>query len=167
MEWRGAEADEHWKQSTPSHTHMECNMQWNYTERTHKAPTVLHSRGLVLLPSPGFGNPQCFSFISTTRSTCLNLSKVSLLGFFLFVFSFIVGIHSCLPQLGLWNFKMFSPRSTVILNFYLVQNFDISKIKRHLKNCGIALQRLSLWSVKQSATHKDASQILLWSAVIL
>lgn len=53
--------------------------------------------------------------------------------FFLFV-CFDVGIHSCLPQLGLWNFKIFSPRSTVVLNFYLVQNFDISKIKRHLKN---------------------------------
>lgn len=52
---------------------------------------------------------------------------------FLFV-CFNVGIHSCLPQLGLWNFKIFSPRSTVVFNFYLVQNFDISKIKRHLKN---------------------------------
>lgn len=52
---------------------------------------------------------------------------------FLFV-CFNVGIHSCLPQLGLWNFKTFSPRSTAVLNFYLVQNFDISKIKRHLKN---------------------------------
>lgn len=86
---------------TPSDTHR---MQYAGVRHRENTGGAWLSHGLVpLLSPPDFGKPHRFSFISTARSTwakCLSF------------YSCTVGIHSSFPQLGLWNFKMFSPRST-------------------------------------------------------